>query len=621
MPANPSRLPARPSLEHLRKQAKDLLKQAAAGDDAALARFGAIMPVPAAPTLADAQFVLAREYGFDTWTALAHHVETVNPAGLRRFERLAEEVAGAYTSADVERLREINWTYGTSFVWYREPERMHAQLPAWSAGERTHARALADARQLVARMAGFEDWTALAASVTRTAPAVHSSEQASFYRIQHDTIGVRGPLADQHWDTIAAVIAERQLAGVRAGGATDAAIERLSRLPHLTKLYVGGGQITDAGVRHLARLPALEELALGGPRSLLTDRGLAVLRQLPLVRRFWITWAPHVTDAGLAHLAGCERLEVVDLMGTPSGDGALAALAGKPDLRKLATGRLVTDAGVALLTRFPRFLRWGGGTTQCDVGAFDSEPTHLLLDGPFTPAGLAEAPRLDGLFGMNIFWHATGVTDRTFAALAAMPRLGFLRVDRDDATTDEGLRALSGSSRLESLACADSPHVTGTGFGALASLPALHSLSLDCRRVDDEALARLPQFPALRTFWPRGLRDDGFRYVGRCTALESIALTREATDAATAHVAVLPNLTSFSAGAARITDRSLALLARMPSLERIDIHACPGVTDAGVALLASLPNLSELLVWDCPRLTAAGLSALPATVRVRRAAD
>jgi hypothetical protein len=276
---------------------------------------------------------------------------------------------------------------------------------------------------------------------------------------------------------------------------------------------------------------------------------------------------------------------------------------------------------VALLTRFPRFLRWGGGTIQCDVGAFDSEPTHLLLDGPFTSAGLAEARRLDGLFGTNIFWHATGVTSGTFPALAAMPRLGFLRIDREGATTDDGLRALSGSRSLQSLACADTPHVTGSGFSALASLPDLHSLSIDCRHVDDEALARLPQFPALRTFWPRGLSDNSFRHVGRCTALESIALTREATDAATAHVAALPNLKSFSAGAARITDRSLALLAGMPSLERIDIHACAAVTDAGLAQLAALPNLSEVLAWECPLLTPAGLAALPATVRVRRSAE
>src|SRR5687768_15429621 len=99
-----SRLPARPSLQQLRKQAKDRLKTLRAqGADA---------------TLADVQLALARQYGFQSWADLAHHVETINPPGLRKFEQMAEDLATAYSSGDVEAIRELNWTYGTSFVWY-----------------------------------------------------------------------------------------------------------------------------------------------------------------------------------------------------------------------------------------------------------------------------------------------------------------------------------------------------------------------------------------------------------------------------------------------------------------------------------------------------------------------
>jgi len=80
-----SRLPARPSLEQLRKQAKDLVRAYRAGDADAAARVRAIIPRPGEPAnadliLADAQFVLAREHGFQSWRALADHVESVNPA-------------------------------------------------------------------------------------------------------------------------------------------------------------------------------------------------------------------------------------------------------------------------------------------------------------------------------------------------------------------------------------------------------------------------------------------------------------------------------------------------------------------------------------------------------------
>src|SRR5262245_3437257 len=71
-------LPPRPSLEHLRKQAKDLLRAIERGDPAALERArAAARPPGAALKLADAQHVVAAEYGFADWAALKHHVESL----------------------------------------------------------------------------------------------------------------------------------------------------------------------------------------------------------------------------------------------------------------------------------------------------------------------------------------------------------------------------------------------------------------------------------------------------------------------------------------------------------------------------------------------------------------
>lgn len=71
-------LPASPDLSHLKKQAKQLLRAAAAGDAAALGRFAAALPAQpplAALRLHDAQSVLAREHGFRSWTELKRYVE------------------------------------------------------------------------------------------------------------------------------------------------------------------------------------------------------------------------------------------------------------------------------------------------------------------------------------------------------------------------------------------------------------------------------------------------------------------------------------------------------------------------------------------------------------------
>ena len=64
-------LPARPSLESLRKQAKKLLRLHRAGDAEALERFRRSHPrPPAEASLRDAQLVIAREYGHASWAAL-----------------------------------------------------------------------------------------------------------------------------------------------------------------------------------------------------------------------------------------------------------------------------------------------------------------------------------------------------------------------------------------------------------------------------------------------------------------------------------------------------------------------------------------------------------------------
>ncbi|HEY4307095.1 MAG TPA: hypothetical protein VGM82_21670 [Gemmatimonadaceae bacterium] len=69
-------LPARADLEQQKKQAKELLTAHKRGDDDARARVRSELPNKSPITLADVQFVLAREYGFASWRALKEHIET-----------------------------------------------------------------------------------------------------------------------------------------------------------------------------------------------------------------------------------------------------------------------------------------------------------------------------------------------------------------------------------------------------------------------------------------------------------------------------------------------------------------------------------------------------------------
>jgi len=76
---NSRELPARPNLEHLKKQAKALLHAALAGDAEAINRFSALPSLNQSNlALHDAQSVIAREHGFPSWNALREEVEARN---------------------------------------------------------------------------------------------------------------------------------------------------------------------------------------------------------------------------------------------------------------------------------------------------------------------------------------------------------------------------------------------------------------------------------------------------------------------------------------------------------------------------------------------------------------
>ena len=85
-------LPARPNLEHLRNQAKDLLKAYRSGDPPAIVRFRKSLPRYSLLTdddlarlslsLGDAQRVIAVEYGFSNWLQMRQFVERKDGANM-----------------------------------------------------------------------------------------------------------------------------------------------------------------------------------------------------------------------------------------------------------------------------------------------------------------------------------------------------------------------------------------------------------------------------------------------------------------------------------------------------------------------------------------------------------
>jgi hypothetical protein len=646
-----AQLPVRPSLEQLRKQAKDLLRVCKDGDVAALGRVRLHKPQANDPLLADVQFALAREYGFESWSKLVHHVDAANPADFDRFDGIARDLVAAYTG-DADALARLNDRFSDTkdlqqLQWMVRERRNNLA----DESDRAHFT-LSDARQFVASAHGFESWESLTASLTtpatdpRTAP--HGlSARPPFYKIDWNAkrIEPRQPLTEKDWDTIISVMREHGITNLNARGQmTDSALDRLSRLKQITSLNLSGcKRLSDDGLLHLAHMPQLAELDLSEhPGGRLTDRGLAVLRHLPALRRFQMCWQRGISDAGVANLAFCDHLERVDLLGSPTGDGAINALRGKRYLRQFKTGRLVTDAGLPLLHDFPVFKTWQGGEPSYDLMSHgDTDPSYLMVDGPFSDTGFATLAGLGGVFGLGIFWHASGLTADGLRPLANLPNLGMLGCEGtlcDDTAmrhiaalprlrmlmaqgtvaTDDGFVSLSRSRTIEYLWGRECPNLQGRGFVALADMPALKGLAVSCLSVDDASLAALPRFPTLTWLMPMDVPDEGFRHVGRCGQLEKLTCMycRDTGDVATEHIAGLSRLRHYYAGKTQITDRSLEVLGGMTSLEEVTLSACAGISDAGLVHLARLPRLKRFSVDASARVSRAGIAVFPPQVSV-----
>ena len=115
----PKSLPARPSLESLRKQAKKLASDITDGTAAAVERARAQLPTATPPlSLRDAQLVVAREYGYAGWHDLTAEVAKRSGHGLAWAASQAERLIH---DNDIEGLKQLLAANPALLTW--SPER------------------------------------------------------------------------------------------------------------------------------------------------------------------------------------------------------------------------------------------------------------------------------------------------------------------------------------------------------------------------------------------------------------------------------------------------------------------------------------------------------------------
>lgn len=172
-------LPAAPSLEQLRKQAKDLLRSDRAGEEDARARIDAHHPGQQGPLkLSDAQLVIAREYGFPSWPRLRSYVSRVELNGAA-MEHAYHDELGYYEERANGLLASAR-------------DGTESALAAFERWGMTPSEA--GARAVVARQHGFSGWSALRDHVRLLRESGEPFARAYQQVERHDVDGLRQTL-------------------------------------------------------------------------------------------------------------------------------------------------------------------------------------------------------------------------------------------------------------------------------------------------------------------------------------------------------------------------------------------------------------------------------------------
>ena len=174
--------------------------------------------------------------------------------------------------------------------------------------------------------------------------------------------------------------------------------------------------------------------------------------------------------------------------------------------------------------------------------------------------------------------------------------------------TDRGLKNLVNASSIEELALQNNKYVGDRGLVHLSNLPNLRYLLLSGESFSDKGMKYLRNLPSLRILHLghlTQLTDTALAELSHISGLENLTLhwNTNITDRGISYLCRLPSLRKLDIGRSQATDRGLASLAEVKTLEYLKlpggrIHRRSGtiysITDEGLAHLSKLENLKNL---------------------------
>ena len=483
-------------------------------------------------SLADAQYLVAREHGFTGWDDL--EAFTARARGQRRL--MVKPMQLGIVAPDDE-LRPLLRTRD----WDELLDTLATTPGAVLGGERQITDAML--KELAARVEHVEALELWGCPITDEG----LRSLAGLPRLNHLNLGGTA-ITDDGLAFLASIPALRAIAlgGTRT---TDAGAAHLAKCDNLERVELQGTRTGDGAIRALAGKDKLRWLATG---HLVTDDGLALLHELPQFK----TWRG--SEPKMVLLGPESEPNYLLLRGT-FGDKGLRHLRGLDGL----FGLNVDDARLAItaealepLTELPHLGRLAVDAKDDWMPAIARMPALRYLIVQDTSAGddgfaaLSESRSIEYIWGRRC--HNLGT--RGFMALSRMPSLRGLSVSCLN-VEDTGIAALPDFPALRELMPMDVPD---EGYRHIGRCDRLDSLILMyCRDTTDRATEHITGLSRLTYYFNSytTITDRTPELLSGMESLERITFDtcHNLTNAGIAHLARLPRLGVLRVSARGVT--------------------------------------------------------------------
>ena len=532
-------LPARPSLEQLQKQSKELLRSYRAGNARAVDRFPRSEKKP---TLADAQFVLAREQGFPTWAALKRYVGVrCAPHGLSTeppFYRIdwVENTLQIRAPFDPKGWDKILEVMNESRITGLQPNGQMTDDVLRTLSKSPHVTHLNLNRSSVTDE-GLKHLAAM--------PQLRSLELTGC------------PITNAGLKVLAELPELRGFFLYHHGGVSDVGLAHLKGCRYLERVDLLGTNAGDGVLRALADKPALRHLKTGNK---VTNAGLALLHHFPVFK----TWQGGEIKVALMEFSAEPNHLLLRGSFTDKGLAKLVGLDGLFGLNLDDRDLAVTAAALMPLAKLPNLGWLGFDATDEAMPYIAAMPRLRMLMCQDTVAGddgfvaLSKSKSIEYIWGRRCY----GLSGRGFQAMAAMPELRGLSVTCKN-VDDGALATLPDFQALMEFMPIDVPDAGFRHIGKCAKLEALWCMN--CRETTDAATEQITGLSRLKTYYAGQTRitDRSLELLAGMSSLEKMTFWN----------------------CARVTDAGVKALARLPKLRELNLESMANVTRDGVAAI------------------------------------